>query len=507
MGQIGQTNMVRGFGRIFGVIVTSALVAACDIQPEPLSDQELLSIAQGRLADVVSPDQEPVTGTISLYEAMARAIKYNLDRQVELKEEALRSRELRLADYDMLPDLVASAEYTSRNNDPGSRSVNLDTGTVSTTATRSTERDEFDGDLTLTWDVLDFGISYNRSLQRADDVLIALEQRRAATNRVIEDTRSAYWRVVSAQRLLHRVRDLKAQGERALRRSDRLVASEEANPRQQLEFQRDLLEDQQSLEQLSRDLSVAKRQLAALMNLPIGSDYRVAMPTRGRHRSHLEMGRDDMILSAMVNRPELREITYRQRRNEQENPIATLEAIPGLQVFVGTNFSDNDLLENDDWVTTGARVSWNLLQLARLPERRRNIEAGGELLDARALALTQAVATQVMVSRARYQSLHKEYHASEAYLGVQRRITQQVQREFDAGTASEQELMNERFELLVAELRTDVTFADMQNAFANLYASMGLDSYDGQLRGDETVNEMAAVLKNWWQARGDRTIN
>ena len=214
-----------------------------------------------------------------------------------------------------------------------------------------------------------------------------------------------------------------------------------------------------------------------------------------------------MILSAMVNRPELREITYRQRRNEQENPIATLEAIPGLQVFVGTNFSDNDLLENDDWVTTGARVSWNLLQLARLPERRRNIEAGGELLDARALALTQAVATQVMVSRARYQSLHKEYHASEAYLGVQRRITQQVQREFDAGTASEQELMNERFELLVAELRTDVTFADMQNAFANLYASMGLDSYDGQLRGDETVNEMAAVLRSWWQARGDRTIN
>ncbi|MEL6694003.1 MAG: TolC family protein, partial [Pseudomonadota bacterium] len=227
----------------------------------------------------------------------------------------------------------------------------------------------------------------------------------------------------------------------------------------------------------------------------------------GRHRSHLDMDRDEMILSAMLNRPELREISYRQRRNDQEVPISTLEAIPGLQVFVGTNFSDNDLLENEDWVTTGARLSWNLMRLARLPERRRNIEAGGELLDTRALALTQAVATQVMVSRSRYQSLHREYHAAERYLGVQRRLTQQVQREFNAGTATEQELMNERFELLVAELRTDVAFADLQNAFANLYASIGLDGYDAALTGNESIDEMEKVLKGWWQARGDRTIN
>lgn len=498
---------MRGVDRASALITACVFVAACDIQPKPLGQDELLSIAQGRLVDVVPADQEPVQGAIGLYEAMARALKYNLDRQVELKEEALRSRELRLADYDMLPDLVASAEYTDRNNDPGSRSVNLETGTVSAAATRSTEQQEFDGDLTLTWDILDFGISYNRSQQRADDVLIALEQRRAATNRVIEDTRSAYWRAVSAQRLLNRVQELKAQGTRSLRRSQGLVASEDADPREQLEFQRDLLENQQTLEQLSRDLSVAKRQLAALMNLPIGADFHVEMPKRGRHRSHLEMNRDDMILNAMVNRPELREITYRQRKNDQEVPISTLEAVPGLQVFVGTNFSDNDLLQNDDWVTTGARVSWNLMRLARLPERRRNIEAGGELLDARALALTQAVATQVMVSRSRYQSLHKEYHAAEAYLGVQRRLTQQVQRQFNEGAATEQEIMSERFELLVAELRTDVAFADMQNAFANLYAAMGLDSYDAQLTGNESVHEMERVLKSWWRARGDRTAN
>ncbi|MEM8691994.1 MAG: hypothetical protein AAGG57_08910 [Pseudomonadota bacterium] len=63
-------------------------MAACDIQPKPLGQDELLSIAQGRPVDVVPADHELVQGAIGLYEAMARALKYNLDRQVELKEEA-----------------------------------------------------------------------------------------------------------------------------------------------------------------------------------------------------------------------------------------------------------------------------------------------------------------------------------------------------------------------------------------------------------------------------------
>lgn len=483
-----------------------AAVGACSVTPEPLSQQELLSVAQGRLASVVSADQEPVRETIGLYDAMARALKYNLDRQVELKEEALRSRELRLSTFELLPSLVASLDYTTRSNEPGSRSTNLDTGITSAAATRSVEQDTFDGELRLSWDVLDYGISYVRAQQAGDEVLIALEQRRAATNRIIEDTRTAYWRMVAAQRLLHKVRSLKTKGQQALRRSATLASSADADPRQQLEFQRDILSNDQALEQLTRDLEVAKRQLAALMNLPIGSDFRVELPQRGRHRSDLQLGRDEMILRAMVNRPELREISYRQQSNDRENRVATLEAIPGLNLFVSSNFSDNDLLENGDFVSAGANVSWNLLRLARLPERRRTIEAGGELLDTRALALTQAVALQVMVARARYASQHREFHSAAQFLSVQRRLTDQVKTEFSAGTATEQDTLNEEFNLLVAELRTDVAFADMQNAFANLYAAMGLDSYDSQLTGDETVAQMSAVLRDWWHARGDHTI-
>ena len=152
---------------------------------------------------------------------MARALKYNLDTQVDLKEETLRLGEKRLAEYDMLPDLVANADYFSRSNQPGATSISLLTGTPSLQPSRSTEKTVFDGDLELSWDILDFGLSYVRAKQRSDEVLIAMEQRRSTVNRVIEDVRSAYWRAVSAERLLGRLSRLETRALRALGDSDR----------------------------------------------------------------------------------------------------------------------------------------------------------------------------------------------------------------------------------------------------------------------------------------------
>ena len=52
---------------------------------------------------------------------MARALKYNLDAKVEIMEAALKVRELDLANYAMLPKLVASSGYAGRNRADASR--------------------------------------------------------------------------------------------------------------------------------------------------------------------------------------------------------------------------------------------------------------------------------------------------------------------------------------------------------------------------------------------------
>ena len=62
-------------------------------------------------------NQEPLTGPISLEEAIARAIKYNYDYRLTAMDQALQNRQLDLSRYDMLPKLVASAGGTARSNE------------------------------------------------------------------------------------------------------------------------------------------------------------------------------------------------------------------------------------------------------------------------------------------------------------------------------------------------------------------------------------------------------
>ena len=119
-------------------------LSGCAIHTTPLTVDEISNYASDKRARVVT-DQEPVNGPINLHEAIARALRYNLDSRVELMNIALRQRELHLAHFDVLPDLVASSGYADRNNYSGGSSVTLigkdETGDESLRSSTSSERD------------------------------------------------------------------------------------------------------------------------------------------------------------------------------------------------------------------------------------------------------------------------------------------------------------------------------------------------------------------------------
>ena len=150
----------------------------------------------------VVADQEAIHGPVGLYEAVARAVKYNLDKRVREMEQVVRNHDLRVAHYSMLPNAVASAGYNGRNNYSGGSSLEIlsprQVGPESLTASTSSERDVRNADMAFSWHMLDFGLSWVRAKQAADKVLIAEESRRRVINRLVEDVRGAYWRAVSA---------------------------------------------------------------------------------------------------------------------------------------------------------------------------------------------------------------------------------------------------------------------------------------------------------------------
>ena len=64
--------------------------------------------------------------------------------------------------------------------------------------------------------------------------------------------------------------------------------------------------------------------------------------------------------------------------------------------------------------------------------------------------------------------------------------------------------MRENLNAILASLRYDATYAEMQGAFANVYAAVGLNAYDGKLTGQESVEVLSGALRKMWRERGDK---
>lgn len=453
--------------------IAGAITAGCAVSPTELSTTELSSIAETSIASV-AVGQEPIGQAVSLDEAIARALKYNLDHQVEQAEYAVRERELDLSHYSLLPTVVANSGYAARDSFSASNSRNVFTGVESLATSTSQDQRLRSADATFSWNILDFGLSYVRARQAADKALIQNELRRKVVLRIVEETRAAYWRAVSAQRLLGQLERVEGLARRVERESRQMARDQVSSPITALTYEREVVEIQRTIGELQRELNSAHAQLGALMNVPPGTRFRVSGAGGSVHAlPHGDMM--SLLHTAVANRPELREAVYRKRINEQEAHAALLEMLPGLNLYMGANFDSNSFLLHNHWQSWGAKASWNLLRAFSYPAKRALVDQQDEMLDKKVLAVTMAVMTQVYVSRIRYVHAAKEHATAQRYRDVQRRLLTQIRTEAAADRVSRQTLAREELNMLLAEARLDIAFAARQAALAFVRSSMGLD--------------------------------
>jgi len=56
---------------------------------------------------------------------------------------------------------------------------------------------------------------------------------------------------------------------------------------------------------------------------------------------------------------------------------------------------------------------------------------------------------------------------------------------------------------LVSEVRYDMALSDLQNAYANVYASLGIDPVEREMSSAAPVNQLASQLRAMWAKRLD----
>ena len=480
------------------LVVSFAVVGCTTVIPIDLEEKSLE--AQRELMSSIQT-QEPLLDDLTLYDAMARALKYNLDANIELEDEVFRRRQNEVTRSGMWPSLVASFTTNSRNNDAGSSSLSLLSNRESLEPSTSTERDYYTADLTASWNLLDFGLVYAQTQQGNTEEAIAKERRRKVINRVLESVRTAYWRAVSAERTYTKLLELESFAQKALNQASQLENSRRVPLLKTLEYQRDLLKVQKNVQELQRKLMLAKYQLAALINLPPHSDFKLQIPNRTDRVPSLPASARQMVRYGLYYRPELRELFYEQEINQFKKDSAFYESLPGVEFILGGNYTSNEYLYNDSWLSFSSRVSWNLISLFRYPLRKKALKAEADVLFARQQAMVMAITTQVHVSRARYIRLTRELNTIRRSHDVQGKIAGLTEAGYNANQVSQRQLVMERMNEILNEISYDSAYADLQNAYASLYSSMGLAYFDIDLNEDLDIDELAEKLEYQWTHR------
>lgn len=478
--------------------VAALVLAGCSsLNPTPLQEQAVRDRAANDRAWMFN-QQEPISAALTMDEAIARALKYNLDLRLKKMEVALNGQLHEVAKFDMLPNLVAGAGYANRSNYSGGASlqfanpskgaapssVNQTAGSYSTSA----EMGHRLASVEFSWNVLDFGVSYYRAKQRADEFLISQERRRRVIQTMVHDVRFAFLRALAAQKLAGEAESVMKQAEEAIEKS-RAAESRGALPVQTaLAYQRSLVDAVALLNVRRQELDFAKAELAALMSAPTSQFALADSPEQALQPlpTNIAMLED----TALLNRPELREEDLRKRISGDETRRQLMQAFPNLSFGLGAQYDSNRLLYNNEWVESSARVSWNLLRVLSAPSVKKAGERQVEMDDARRQALSMAIMTQTRIAALRYGLAKSDLDLAQRSLEVDSRVATVAKAGVTSKAETELELVRATARATVSKYQRAIAYANAAAAYARIQHSLGQDFDFGDM-DKLSVSELA----------------
>lgn len=483
-------------------IAALALSACSTIAPVPLTNQTLLP---ANLTDraAMRKDVQPITGALSLDEALARALKYNLERRSKMMEEALAFNRLDVSHYDMLPKLVAQAGYAVRNNDRISQSRNTEDGTLSPSRFVSQDRAHEMLELGFTWNLLDYSLGYYGTRQQADRVLIASERRRKAMHVLMQDVRTAFWRAASAQKLRDDVSKTIALAEDALVDSRKAEAERVRNPIDALRYQRQLLENLRLLESIDQELSSAQVELATLVNAPIGQPIAIAESDANlADASVLKVTVQAMEEAALAQNADLREQHYNARIAREETRRTLVRLFPNVSFSYGIKYDSDTYLVNRNWNEAGLQFNFNLFNLMTGPTQIKLAEAGVALADQRRVATQLAVLSQVHLARLQLVNARNQFDRADAIYATDVKIAELVRNRETAQAQSKLDSVSNATAAILSLLRRYQALAQVQAAENRLLANLGMEPNIGST-GELSLEQLIEQVKrngNPWRA-------
>jgi len=413
---------------------------------------------------------------MTLEDIVEIALNQNLDLYVKELEYEIQKEAATGAKLDMLPELLFSGEANKRNNNPGSSSASLIPGVPPAPPSVSSDKRTTRWNITLTWNLLDFGISYYKARQEANAVLIQYFEYERLKQNLVLDLTVHYWNAVAALEAFLRtekfIEVLKTHEVALVRASDTHLISQT----RVLTTQEKILEYEFKMKEYQREYHFAMSELTRLMGLPPSVEFELIYDREKPltidlpHIHSLEE-------IALQERPELYNYDMEEKISIDEVRVAFLELFPGSSMFAGYNYDENRFLVNNYWNLVGLKTAWDLFSIPTAIRRERIAKQQVSLARRNRLAISLATISQVNLAYLLYLDDMDRHTLALKLEDIKLRQLRDAKTKKIVGRFDLADVLEYESSVLDAEIKAWRTYGDAQYSLEQLNNAIGQPLY------------------------------
>lgn len=418
-------------------------------------------------------DVAPVECSLTLDEIVGIVLERNLDLLVKKMEYEYQYELVTGARLKMIPPLVLTGEVSGRNRNTGAASESLEPGVPPAPPSISSEQHVERWDLTFTFNLLDFGISYYRARQEVDRAIIKKMEYLRVRQKLIQDTIEEYWRARTALLGLEKSRDLFEENDKFLAFINEQIEKQILSKDKSLFRERQIMRQEIQMQLYEKEYHTSMQELAKLMGL---TSVSFELVQEERIPINLELP-DVTFLEglSLLNRPELYGLDMEEKAVRDEARVAFLQIFPNLSGLIGRFYDSNRFLIFNKWIYGGLRYTWNLLAIPYHLQDYLSELQHQEVKQVERLAVSIGILTQVNIAWLVYQDTFQEYLLVQRLADTNQDLVRAVEMRESQGEISFSDVITDyRYDAVFTEVEALRAYGNVQTAIAQINFSIGI---------------------------------
>lgn len=447
--------------------------------------------------DMIFGKQIVFDSPLTLNKAISVGLENNLDYRINKMMADIKNEKVLADKFRMLPDLNVDGRIRRRDEHNQTEYVNLETGETSLGQSVSEELTSKVISASLSWNILDFGISYFRARQSFYDAEVKRMEIIRQAQTLALDIAIAYRKAALWEKDLMRIREIEDEVKIYRNKLAQMVDQKRMDPMEVKKMEKKIADLSVTAGRMQVELSNARTELCRLMGVhPMTSfeiDGEAFQDALEAIPDPKDLDPEKLELISLKNRLELYAEDLRVKIQQDEAKAQLLSMFPGISFTNTHNYDDNKYLKNNYWYTIGTSVMWNLFSIPSKYVNWKMQEGHIEVKKLERVMLTAGVIVQAHMALHDFRAKKKMFQLQNDSFVLSKELLDMSKEHHELGRLSDAALTEQMIENAATKLVRDRSLMDLLNAYDALLVALGLD----YSRWEENLEKMSNDLEGF----------